>query len=61
MARHVDALCNELGITVPVAIHADHYQVKSEADVEKAKVEIPSMFDAGITSIPGRSGRCACS
>ncbi len=51
IARHVDALCNELGITVPVAIHADHYQVKGEADVEKARVEIPSMFDAGITSI----------
>jgi fructose/tagatose bisphosphate aldolase len=51
IARHVDALCNELGITVPVAIHADHYGIKGEADVEKAKVEIPSMFDAGITSI----------
>src|ERR671931_2917041 len=25
MARIVDALCNELSITVPVAIHADHY------------------------------------
>jgi len=51
IARHVDALCNELGITVPIAIHADHYGVKGEADVENAKVEIPSMFDAGITSI----------
>ena len=51
IARHVDALCNELGITVPIAIHADHYGVKGKADVEKAKVEIPSMFDAGITSI----------
>jgi fructose-bisphosphate aldolase class II len=51
LARHVDALCNELGITVPVAIHADHYGIKGKADVEKAKVEIPSMFDAGITSI----------
>jgi fructose-bisphosphate aldolase class II len=51
IARHVDSLCNELGITVPIAIHADHYQVKGEADVEKARVEIPSMFDAGITSI----------
>jgi fructose-bisphosphate aldolase class II len=51
IARHVDALCNELGITVPIAIHADHYGVKGDADVEKAKVEIPSMFDAGITSI----------
>lgn len=51
IARHVDALCNELGITVPVAVHADHYGIKGEADMEKAKVEIPSLFDAGITSI----------
>ncbi len=51
IARHVDALCNELGITIPVAIHADHYGVKGKEDVEKAMVEIPSMFDAGITSI----------
>jgi fructose/tagatose bisphosphate aldolase len=51
MARTVDALCNELGITVPVAIHADHYGIKSEGDIETAKTEIPSMFDAGITSI----------
>ena len=51
MARQVDAVCNELGITVPVAIHADHYGIKGDADVVSAKVEIPSMFDAGITSI----------
>jgi fructose/tagatose bisphosphate aldolase len=51
IARQVDALCNELGVTVPVAIHADHYGIKSEADVEQAAVEIPSIFDAGITSI----------
>jgi fructose/tagatose bisphosphate aldolase len=51
IARQVDAVCNELGITVPVAIHADHYGIKGEADVEAARVEIPSMFDAGITSI----------
>ncbi|GFO70797.1 ketose-bisphosphate aldolase [Geomonas limicola] len=51
MARQVDAVCNELGITIPVAIHADHYGIKGEADVKSAKVEIPSMFDAGITSI----------
>ena len=25
IARTVDAFCNELGITIPVAIHADHY------------------------------------
>ncbi len=51
MARKVDAFCNELNITIPVALHADHYGIKSEADVEAAKVEIPSIFDAGITSI----------
>jgi fructose-bisphosphate aldolase class II len=51
MARIVDALCNELGITVPVAIHADHYGIKSDKDLVAAKVEIPTMFEAGITSI----------
>ncbi len=51
LARLADDLMNELGITVPVAIHADHYAIKSEKDIETAKIEIPSMFDAGITSI----------
>jgi fructose-bisphosphate aldolase class II len=51
MARIVDALCNEIGITVPVAIHADHYGIKNDKDLEAAKVEIPTMFEAGITSI----------
>ncbi len=51
MARIVDSLCNEMGITVPVAIHADHYGIKQESDLAFAKVEIPSIFDAGITSI----------
>ena len=51
IARIVDALCNELGITIPVAIHADHYGLKNDQDVEAAKTEIPSLFEAGITSI----------
>ena len=51
MARIVDALCNELGIAVPVAIHADHYGIKDDKDLAAAKVEIPTMFEAGITSI----------
>jgi len=51
MARQVDAVCNELGITVPVAIHADHYGIKNEKDIAAAKVEIPTMFEAGMTSI----------
>ena len=51
IATYVDKMCNELGITVPVAIHADHYGIKNEKDMEKGKIEIPSLFDAGITSI----------
>jgi len=51
LARQVDAVCNELGITIPVAIHADHYGIKGAQDVDTAKTEIPSLFDAGITSI----------
>lgn len=51
IARQVDALCNEMGITVPVAIHADHYGIKSQDDIAKAMVEIPTVFEAGITSI----------
>lgn len=51
LAKYVDQLMNELNITVPVAIHADHYGIKKAQDIEEAKVEIPSLFDAGITSI----------
>ena len=51
IARIVDATCNELGITVPVAVHADHYGLKSDQDIEAAKTEIPTIFEAGITSI----------
>ena len=51
IARQIDALCNEMNITVPVAIHADHYGIKKEADLDFAKVEIPTIFEAGITSI----------
>ena len=50
IARIVDAVCNEFEITVPVAIHADHYGIKNDADIEAAKVEIPTLFEAGITS-----------
>jgi fructose-bisphosphate aldolase, class II len=51
MAMQVDAICNELGLTIPVAVHADHYGIKNDKDIEKAKVEIPSMFESGVTSI----------
>lgn len=51
MARIVDSLINEMNITIPVAIHADHYGIKSRADIEKAKIEIPTLFEAGLTSI----------
>ena len=51
IARQVNAVCNELGITIPVAIHADHYGIKSEGDLAPAKQEIPTIFEAGMTSI----------
>ena len=51
IARQVDAVCNELSITVPVAIHADHYGIKNDQDIAAAKIEIPTLIEAGITSI----------
>ncbi len=51
MARQTDAYMNEMGITIPVAIHADHYGIKKVEDLGPAKEEIPSLFEAGITSI----------
>ena len=51
IARQVDAVCNELGITIPVAIHADHYGIKNDKDIAAARIEIPTLFEAGITSI----------
>lgn len=51
IARMVDAFCNEMHITIPVAIHADHYGIKNENDIAAAHTEIPTLFEAGITSI----------
>ena len=51
IARQVDAFCNELGITIPVAIHADHYGIKNDRDIDDAKIEIPTLFESGMTSI----------
>jgi len=51
MARQIDAACNELGITIPVAVHADHYGIKKAWDLDFAKIEIPTLFEAGMTSI----------
>lgn len=51
LARYVDTFCNELGITIPVAVHADHFGLKKSQEVAQAKIDIPSLFDAGITSI----------
>jgi fructose-bisphosphate aldolase class II len=51
IAMLVDALCNELGITIPVAVHADHYGIKNAKDLEAAKIEIPTIFEAGMTSV----------
>ena len=51
IARRVDYLMNKLNITVPVAVHADHYFMKKWDDVAEAKAEIPTVFDSGVTSI----------
>lgn len=51
IARRVDYICNKFGITIPVAVHADHYFMKKWDDVPVAKAEIPSLFDTGVTSI----------
>ena len=51
VARIVDSLCNEMGITIPVAVHADHYGIKNDADLAQAMVEVPTMFEAGINWI----------
>ncbi|MBU0765642.1 MAG: class II fructose-bisphosphate aldolase [Bacteroidetes bacterium] len=51
MAQWVDAIANEEGITVPVTVHADHFGIKKESEIEQAKIEIPTLFEAGITSI----------
>ncbi len=51
IARTVDQLCNELGITVPVAVHADHYGIKKPEDIGPARIEIPTLFEAGLTSL----------
>jgi fructose/tagatose bisphosphate aldolase len=51
MATYVDTFCNEMGITIPVAIHADHYGIKGDKDMALARMEIPSMIEAGITSV----------
>jgi len=51
LARQVDAICNELGIEIPVAIHADHYGIKGPEDMEQGRIEVPTLFEAGVTSI----------
>ena len=51
ISRYVDAFCNEFCITIPVAVHADHYGIKNESDIVQAKTEIPTLFEAGMTSI----------
>ncbi len=51
LATFVNQAMDELGITVPVAIHADHYGIKNQKDVAVAKYEIPSLFEAGMTSL----------
>jgi fructose-bisphosphate aldolase, class II len=51
LAGFADQMMNEMGITVPVAVHADHFGIKKPDDVGPAEIEIPTLFDYGVTSI----------
>ncbi len=42
MATYVDSFCNEMGITIPVAIHADHYGIKGDKDMALARWRSPA-------------------
>ena len=37
IAKITDGLCNQMGITIPVAIHADHFTIKKETDIDVAR------------------------
>ena len=52
MARQVDAVCNELGITVPVAIHADHYGIKKRDDLPFAQWRFRPFLMPGLPPLP---------
>lgn len=51
IGRVVDTFCNEMGIEVPIAVHADHFGIKKWDDVDPAKVELETIFKAGMTSV----------
>ncbi|MFH0865606.1 MAG: class II fructose-bisphosphate aldolase, partial [Bacteroidota bacterium] len=51
IAQLVDTIANEECITIPVAVHADHFGIKKESEIAQAKTEIVTLFEAGITSI----------
>jgi fructose/tagatose bisphosphate aldolase len=51
IATHVDQIINKHNLKVVVAVHADHYTIKQDSDVEEAKVNIPEIIEAGITSV----------
>jgi fructose-bisphosphate aldolase, class II len=51
IAKLVNDICEKHNLKVVVAVHADHYTIKKQEDVDKAKAEFPKMIEAGITSI----------
>jgi fructose/tagatose bisphosphate aldolase len=51
LAGQVVRACAELGVTVPVAVHADQFGVRGAADVARGLAEVPALFERGITSI----------
>jgi len=51
IAKKVNDIIEKFDLKVVVAVHADHYAIKSEDDMAPAKKQIPQMIDNGITSI----------
>ena len=59
MAGYVDDIMNQLGLTIPVAVHTDHYGIKGDKDKEAAKIEIgrraKAYYDLALAYVQGKS------
>ncbi len=53
IATYLDRFCNEMGITVPIAVHADHYRIKNEKDAFKVFCFLRHLLKVGCN--PKRS------
>jgi fructose-bisphosphate aldolase class II len=51
LATKINEIAEKHNLKVVVAAHADHYAIKSQEDLEKAKKHIPEIVQKGITSV----------